>query len=139
MALTRKVASGVDLAYGLDGSGGVVDKTSLGLAAAVTTTGDTSAPLNAITAIDTTGELSVNTTARDSQAVTVAHLIGAVKNTLKIDGYASAMAVPKLGDCVSHGGVGGLCVSSNISASNEDFVKASLNVQGGGAIVYTDA
>jgi hypothetical protein len=93
-------------------------------------------PMATITNIEVGGEFTVNTGAKDSQGDTVAHLIGSQKDTLKIDGYASAMAVPKLGDVVAHGGASGLVISSSITASNEDFVKASLSAEGGVGIAY---
>jgi hypothetical protein len=136
MALTRKVKTGSDLGYGLDGAGGAVTAVATGQATAGSTTGDTTAPMATVTGVELGGELTVNASAKDSQGATVAHLIGAQKNTLKIDGYASAFAVPKVGDVVGHGGASGLVISSNISASNEDFVKASLSAEGGAGIDY---
>ena len=137
MALTRKSKTGVTIGYGVDGAGGDGAALITAMGAAVSTAGDTSAPMASITSVEIGGELTVNTTAKDGTGTTVAHLIGSEKNTLKVDGYASAVAVPKVGGTITHGGVSGAVISSSISASNEDFVKASLNAEGGAGIDYS--
>jgi hypothetical protein len=137
MALTRKSKTGVTLAYGVDGAGGTGSALITAMGAAVVTAGDTSAPMATITSAEVTGEFTVNTAAKDGAGTTVAHLVGSEKNAIKVDGYASAVAVPKLGGTITHGGVSGAVMSSSISASNEDFVKASLSAEGGSGIDYS--
>jgi len=137
MALTRKVKTGVTIAFGVDGTGGPGTSLITDMGAAVATVGDTSAPMAAITSVEIGSDFTVNATAKNGAGETVAHLVGAPKDTIKVDGYASAVAVPKLGESLTHGGVSGAVISSSISASNEDFVKASLSAEGGRGIDYS--
>lgn len=137
MALTRKVKTGVDIAYGVDGAGGTGSALITDMGAAVVTAGDTSAPMAAITSVEIGSDFTVNAVAKNGAGHSVAHLVGAPKHSLKVDGYASAVAVPKLGESLTHGGVSGAVISSSISASNEDFVKASLSAEGGDGIDYS--
>ena len=137
MALTRKVKTGVDIAYGVDGAGGTGSALITAMGTAVATAGDTSAPMAAITSTEMGSDFTVNATAKSGDGHTVAHLVGAPKDSIKVDGYASAVAVPKVGGVLTHGGVSGAVISSSISASNEDFVKASLSAEGGRGIDYS--
>lgn len=137
MALTVKTKTGTTLAYGVDGEGGTGSALITSMGTAVATAGDTSAPMIAVTSAEVGAEFTVNTTAKNGAGTTVAHLVGSEKNTLKVDGFASAFAVPKVGGTITHGGVSGAVISSSIVASNEDFVKASLNAEGGRGIDYS--
>jgi len=93
--------------------------------AAVDSTG-----LATITSAEVGVELTVNVFAKDQNGEHVAHLFGDSKHTLKIDGYAEALAVPGLGGEVTFAGRKSVITKSSISASNEDFVKASLSGEG---------
>lgn len=137
MALTRKNKVGLTLSYGVDGAGGPGSALIADMGAAVSTAGDKSAPMATITAVEVSGELEVNATAKDGEGLTKGHLIGAPKHSIKVDGHASAVAVPKLGESITHAGVSGAVVASSIVASNEDFVKASLTAEGAPGIAYT--
>jgi len=141
MALTRKVKTGIDIGYGVDGTGGngsALIATFDG-AVAAGAPGGKSAPMAIVTSVEIGSDFTINATAKNGAGDTVAHLVGAAKDTIKIDGYASAIAVPKVGGVLTHGGVSGAVISSSISASNEDFVKASLSAEGGSGIDYAAA
>jgi hypothetical protein len=113
MALTKK--SSATIPHGL-GSEVSAAKTATGLAT--------------ITNADVSAELSVNTMAKDETGEFVAHLVGDTKHTIALKGHTSAAELPTLGAQLTFAGRQGAVISANISASNEDFIKASINAEG---------
>lgn len=113
MALTKK--SSVTIPHGL-GSEVAAAKTATGLAT--------------ITSAEVGAELTVNTMAKDETGEFVAHLVGDTKHSIKLDGHAAAAELPSLGAQITYAGRQAAVVSASISASNEDFVKASVSAEG---------
>jgi hypothetical protein len=113
MALTKKSSATIPHGLGTE------------VAAAKTATG-----LATITSAEVSAELTVNTMAKDETGEFVAHLVGDTKNSIKLDGHTTAIDRPTLGAQVTFGGRQAAVISSTITASNEDFVKASVSAEG---------
>lgn len=107
MALTRKGT----LAFGIGATG----------LASPTVTG-----VDAIQSADASSEFTLNSSARDTAGETVAHVYGDAKHTLRVEGMAAVAAIPELGATITVATKSGKVMRSSITASNQDFVKLSL-------------
>lgn len=108
MALSRK---GTALAFGIGG---------LGLTAP-TVTG-----ISAVQSAEATDEFTVNTTARNAGGETVSQVVGDAKATLRVEGLHTAADLPALDSAITVAGRTGFVTRSTVTASNEDFVKISV-------------
>lgn len=109
MALTRKGT----LAFGIGTAGG-------GLTAP-TVTG-----ISAVQSAEVTKEFTVNVPGKDSGGETVAHVYGDAKSSLRVEGLHTAADIPTLGAALTVGGEAGVVMRASVQASNEDFVKLSV-------------
>lgn len=114
MALTKKGT----LAFGF-GAGGL--------------TAPTVSTISAITSAEATSEASLNVPARNATGETVAHAYGDEKVSLRVEGYHTAATLPTVGAAMTVAGKGGFAQRVSINASNQDFVK--LSVEGDGYVV----
>jgi hypothetical protein len=113
MALTKKSATTIP--HGL-GSEATAAKTATGLIT--------------ITNAEVGAELTINVMIKDESADFVGHLVGDTKTSIKLDGHTTALNRPTLWAEVTFGGRKGAIVGTTITASNEDFVKASVSAEG---------
>ncbi len=119
MALTRKGT----LAFGIGaGTGGLTAPTVSGI--------------DAVQSAEASNEYTVNQSARDASGETVAHVYGDAKATLRAEGFCSTATIPTLGAAVTVAGFAGAVQRSNIQASNEDFVKVSVEGEKFNGITY---
>lgn len=109
MALTRKGS----LAFGIGtATGGLTAPTATGI--------------SAVQSAEVSEEYTVNVDGKDTNGETVAHVYGNAKATMRVEGFNTAATLPTLGSPLSVGGKDGVVMRSNIQASNEDFVKLSV-------------
>lgn len=121
MALTRKGT----LAFGIG--------TVLGGPAI---SGTAAAGISAVQSAEVSDEFTVNVPAKDTGGETVAHAYGDTKHSLRVEGLHTAATLPALGDALTVGGKEGAVMRSSVQASNEDFVKLSIEAEGYNAIDY---
>jgi hypothetical protein len=117
MALTKKGT----LAFGI-GAGGL---------AAPTVTG-----IDAVQSAEASDEYTVNASARDTGGETVAHTYGDAKSTLRAEGFGNAATIPALGAALTVAGKTGAVMRSSIQASNQDFVKLSVEGEKFAGVAY---
>lgn len=120
MALTRKGT----LAFGIG---------SIGLAAP---TGTAAADISAVQSAEVTDEYTVNVDAKNTGGETDTHVYGNAKHTARVEGFHTAATLPSLGSALTVGGKEVAVMRSNIQASNEDFVKLSVEGEGFNEIDY---
>lgn len=123
MALTRKGT----LAFG-------IGTTTGGLAAP---SGAAASDISAVISAEATDEFQVNATAKGADGEVSAHAYGDTKHSLRMEGYHSTAAIPSLGDDLTIAGKSGAVMRATIQASNEDFVKLSVEAEGFNAITYS--
>lgn len=114
MALTRK---GANYAFG--------------------TSGFTVAGIDSVTAATAGREYTTNVTAKDTEGEVAAHLYGGERTSFTAEGYVLGAVEPvALGGLASVAGVQGVVTRSNITASNEDFAKVSVEGEAYASINY---
>jgi hypothetical protein len=91
---------------------------------------ETVAGITSLTSWEAGHENTTNQTAKDKDGAIVAHVFGNPKNTFRAEGYAAAATVPALDSALTLGGVSGYVMRTGITASNEDFVKCSIEGEG---------
>ena len=109
MALTRKGS----LAFGIGTAGGGMT--------APTVTG-----IDAVQSAEVTDEYTVNVQGKDSNGETVAHVYGDAKATMRVEGLHTAATLPTIGAAITVGGKAGVVMRASVQASNEDFVRISV-------------
>lgn len=117
MALTRKGT----LAFGIGATG----------LTAPTVTG-----IDAVQSAEANSEYTVNASARDAAGETVAHVYGDEKSTIRAEGFTTAAALPTMGAALTVAGKSGTVLRSNIQASNDDFVKVSVEGEKFAGVTY---
>lgn len=117
MALTKKG----NLAFGI-GASGITDP-------AVST-------ISAVQSVEVSSEYTTNVSAKGSDGETAGHVYGDVKNSIRVEGFGTAAAVPTLGASVTVLGKTGAVMRSQVQGSNEDFVKMSVEAEGFGTLSY---
>ena len=120
MALTRKGT----LAFGIG---------SVGLAAP---TGTAASGISAVQSAEITDEYTVNAQGKDSGGETTTHVYGDTKHTARVEGLHTAASLPSLGDALTVGGKEVVVTRASVQASNEDFVRLSIEGEGYNAIDY---
>jgi hypothetical protein len=109
MALTRKGS----LAFGIgSATGGLTAPTVTGV--------------DAVQSAEVTDEYTVNVQGKDANGETVAHVYGDAKATMRVEGLHTAASLPSLGSGLTVGGKAGVVMRATVQASNEDFVRISV-------------
>ena len=109
MALTRKGS----LAFGIGtAAGGLTPPTVTGI--------------DAVQSAEVTDEYTVNVQGKDSNGETVAHVYGDAKATMRVEGLHTAATLPTIGAAITVGGKAGVVMRASVQASNEDFVRISV-------------
>lgn len=123
MALTRKGT----LAFGVG--------TALGGIAAPT--GTAAAGISALQSVEISDENTVNADAKTTAGETSTHVYGNAKHTARLEGFHTAADLPALGADLTVGGKEVAVMRASVQASNEDFVKISIEGEGFNAIDYS--
>ena len=122
MALTRKGT----LAFGIGTAAGGLTAPS----------GTAAAGISAVQSAEVTDEYQVNATGKTSGGEVESHAYGDVKHTARVEGLHTAATLPALGDALTVGGKEVVVTRSSLQASNEDFVKVSIEGEGFNSIDY---
>ena len=120
MALTRKGT----LAFGMG---------SVGLA---TPTGGAAAGISAVQSAEITDEFTVNVQGKDTGGEVTTHVYGDTKHTARVEGLHTAATLPSLGDALTVGSKEVVVNRATVQASNEDFVRISIEGEGYNSIDY---
>ena len=81
-------------------------------------------------------EYTVKASARNADGETVAHVYGDAKATLRVEGFHTAAAIPTLGAALTVAGETGTVQKATIGASNQDFVKLSIEGEKFNGVTY---
>ena len=111
-------------------------KFGIGSAGLAAPTGAAVSDISAITSADVTKEYTVNASARNADGETVAHVYGDAKATLRVEGFHTAAAIPTLGAALTVAGETGTVQKATIGASNQDFVKLSIEGEKFNGVTY---
>lgn len=120
MALTRKGT----LAFGF-GANGLTAPSGTGASA-----------ISAVQSAEVTDEFTVNAQGKDTNGEVATHVYGDVKHTARVEGLHTAADLPSLGVALTVGGKEVVVNRATVQASNEDFVRISIEGEGYNAIDY---
>lgn len=115
---------------------GTALKFGIGSAGLTAPAGGGAAAISNVTSAEVTTENTVNASARDAGGETVTHVFGDPKHTTRVEGFHTAADLPTLGAVLTVGGKETAIQRATVQASNEDFVKLSMEGEGHMAIDY---